>query len=383
MKSSKILGIDAMNIRDGGGITHLYEVLNCATDRTIEFDKIVVWGNDTCLEQLPNKSWLLKINPLPFKNSYWRSILWQIFLLGRSARKMKCNLLFIAGGSAITSFRPKVTICHNMLPFSPKAIKLYPYGRHHIKILMLHFIQLYTFRRVDGLIFLSKWAQEQILPLLSKSDVKSAVIPHGISQEFKFPNRVHRVITECTNENPFTLIYVSRIEPYKNQLQVIEAFDKLRKESGWNIQLKIIGLASDKQYFKLLNEKLQQIDPNGHYINYVGPVPYEKLGSYYCQADMGIFASSCENMPIILLEKMASGLPLICSNIQPMPDYLKDAGIYVDVSSVDKLQQSIRSLILDIDARTFFSHNGVELVQKYSWQNSSLFTFQMLFKMVN
>ena len=59
-------------------------------------------------------------------------------------------------------------------------------------------------------------------------------------------------------------------------------------------------------------------------------IPYHELHSEYKDADLGVFASSCENLPIILIEKMASGLPIACSNKGPMPEVLGSAGVYFD-----------------------------------------------------
>jgi hypothetical protein len=59
----KVIGIDAMNIRDGGGLTHLREILNHKQESNLLFDEVIVWGNDTCLQALPNKPWLKKQIP--------------------------------------------------------------------------------------------------------------------------------------------------------------------------------------------------------------------------------------------------------------------------------------------------------------------------------
>ena len=61
-----------------------------------------------------------------------------------------------------------------------------------------------------------------------------------------------------------------------------------------------------------------------------GEIPYKELHQQYQQADIGVFASSCENMPNILLETMASGLPIACSKKGPIPEVLGKDGVYFD-----------------------------------------------------
>ena len=172
MTSETILGIDAMNIRDGGGLTHLREILYHATPETILFDRVIVWGNDICLEALPVKHWLVKIQPLKQNAGIIQRTYWQVFRLATAARQMGCSVLFIAGGSSFTSFRPYVTICHNMLPFTEHALQQYGFSIRRLKFLLLRSIQLHTFRHANGVIFLSNWAMKQLRLLINKTNLQ-------------------------------------------------------------------------------------------------------------------------------------------------------------------------------------------------------------------
>ena len=375
----KILGIDAVNIRDGGGLTHLREMLTHTDELTLLFNQVVVWGSDTCLQALPNKPWLKKINPLPVKASGLQRTLWQIFSLGPAAKKMQCSLLFIAGGSTLTRFRPYVTICHNMLPFTESALRQYPSGLRKYKFLLLRKVQLNTFQKAKGVIFLSYWAMEQLQPLITKPQLKYAVIPHGINPAFRITNRLHRNITDCSKAQPFTILYVSRIEPYKNQLTIIDTVVAIRKNTGWPIRLVLAGLASDTHYYAKMQQKIQSVDATSDWIAYQGAVPYENLHDLYAQADMAVFASTCENMPIILLEKMAAGLPIICSNNAPMPDFLKDAGLYASIDDPTAFQSTMQQLIENRELRVSLSEKATEYAANYQWSKAATDTFQFLY----
>jgi glycosyltransferase involved in cell wall biosynthesis len=378
-KKKNILGIDAMNIRDGGGLTHLREILLHATFDTIYFDKVIVWGNESCLQQLPDQPWLTKINPIPGKTSGLHTTYWQIFCLGKAARELKCSLLFIAGGSTLTHFRPYVTICHNMLPFTETALQQYTNGLRKYKFLLLRKVQLHTFKKAKGIIFLSYWAMEQLQPLIAKPQLKFAVIPHGINPGFKITNRLHRNIADCNKTQPFTILYVSRIEPYKNQLTVIDLVAAIRNVTGWPIRLVLAGLASDAKYNASMQQKIQSVDATSDWITYQGPVPYDNLRDLNAQADMAVFASTCENMPIILLEKMASGLPIVCSNTAPMPDFLKDAGLYAAIEDVAAFQLTVQQLIENKELRVSLSGKAQEYAANYQWSKAAADTFQFLY----
>jgi glycosyltransferase involved in cell wall biosynthesis len=375
----KILGIDAINIRDGGGLTHLREILNNTDESNLLFDQVIVWGNDTCLQALPNKPWLKKINPLPPKANGLTRTLWQIFSLGPAAKKMQCSLLLIAGGSTITRFRPYVTICHNMLPFTETALQQYGNGLRKYKFLLLRKVQLHTFKKAKGIIFLSYWAMEQLQPLIAMPQLKFAVIPHGINPGFRINNRLHRNIADCNKTQPFIILYVSRIEPYKNQLTVIDLVAAIRNVTGWPIRLVLAGLASDTKYYANMQQKIQSVDATSDWIAFQGAVPYEDLQELYAQADMAVFASTCENMPIILLEKMAAGLPIVCSNTAPMPDFLKDAGLYASIEDVAAFQSTVQHLIENRELRVSLSGKAQEYAANYQWSKAAADTFQFLY----
>ena len=378
-RKKNILGIDAMNIRDGGGLTHLREILTHTDESTLLFDQVVIWGNDTCLQALPNKPWLKKISPLPVNASGLKRTLWQIFSLGLAAKKMQCSLLFIAGGSTLTRFRPYATICHNMLPFTESALRQYPSGLRKYKFLLLRMIQINTFQKARGVIFLSYWAMEQLKPLIAKPQLMYAVIPHGVNPDFRITNRLHLNITDYSKVQPFTILYVSRIEPYKNQLTIIDTVAAIRKDTGWPIRLVLAGLASDTNYCANMQQKIQLVDSTLDWIAYQGAVPYENLRDFYAQADMAVFASTCENMPIILLEKMAAGLPIVCSNNAPMPDFLKDAGLYASIDDPIAFQSTMHQLIENRELRVSLSGKATEYAAIYQWSKAATDTFQFLY----
>ena len=89
----------------------------------------------------------------------------------------------------------------------------------------------------------------------------------------------------------------------------------------------------------------EQFDPSRLWSNYHGAVNYSELPSLYRESDIGIFASTCENMPNILLKMMASGLPVLCSKVPPMPSILGPSAVYFDPEDPYSISQSLCKLI--------------------------------------
>jgi glycosyltransferase involved in cell wall biosynthesis len=122
---------------------------------------------------------------------------------------------------------------------------------------------------------------------------------------------------------------------------------------------------------------LDRVDPKGEFIRCVGEVPHLELPAVYRRSDLFVYASSCENMPNILLEAMASGLPIACSNCGPMPEVLEDAGLYFDPESPEQIASAMRELIDDHAQRERSSALAYRYAKQYSWERCarSLFSF--------
>ncbi len=113
----------------------------------------------------------------------------------------------------------------------------------------------------------------------------------------------------------------------------------------------------------------------------IGAVPYSALTIHYEEADVCVFASSCENMPNILLEGMASGLPIACSRRGPMPEVLGDAGMYFDPESAVDIARALRELIDSPALRTRLAQASFDRAQVYSWTRCASETFDFLAKL--
>ena len=112
-----ILGIDATNLRRGGGITHLVELLRAANPVTQGVERVVVWGGEPILNVLQNRSWLVKRNPPALDKGLLKRMIWQYLHLSDAARDEGCDVLFVPGGSYAGDFHPVVTMSQNLLPF--------------------------------------------------------------------------------------------------------------------------------------------------------------------------------------------------------------------------------------------------------------------------
>ena len=370
------LGIDASNLRTGGGVTHLLELLRAANPSAHGFSQVIVWGGKAALNQIEDRPWLQKIfEPLLDRGLPYR-VFWQRFKLSKLARMAGCELLFVPGGSYAGDFHPVVTMSRNLLPFDWGEIARYGLSWLTAKLSLLRLTQSVTFRRADGIIFLTQFAKEAVLRVTGPLRGRVAIVSHGVDDRFVNAPRSQMALGEYSTTAPFRLLYVSIVDTYKHQWNVADAVSRLRAD-GIPLALDLVGPAYGPA-LKRLQKVLQRVDPCGNFIRYRGPAPYHELNHLYGAADACVFASSCENMPNILLEGMASGLPIVCSDRGPMPEVLGNAGVYLNPENIDSIEKAIQQLVASPALRADMARAAFERVGAYSWRRCADETFAFL-----
>jgi glycosyltransferase involved in cell wall biosynthesis len=370
------IGIDATNLRGGGGLTHLYELLTILQTEVHGFRRVVVWGSTATLSMLEDMSWLEKSTPSELDKGLFHRSLWQLLHLSQSAREAGCDVLFVPGGSYFGNFHPVVTISQNLLPFEIYELRRYGWSFFTLKLLLLRLVQTHTFKKAEGIIFLTDYALKMVMKVTGRMRGKTSIVKHGLNPRFIKLPKIQRDIAEYNDSHPYRVLYVSIIDQYKHQWHVVEAIAILRKK-GLPIELDMVGPANLRA-LKRLNATIDCVDIGQHWVHYHGAIAFDELHHWYAQADLGLFASSCENMPNILLEKMASGLPIACSNMGPMPEILGQAGVYFDPEQPDDIARALLELIESPQLRNELSKLSYASAQKYSWQRCADETLRFL-----
>ena len=370
------LCIDASNLRAGGGVTHLQELLRRATPGEFGFEQVVVWASAATLSRLEDRPWLVKKTDPALERNYLVRALWQRRTLGRLAADDRCDLLYVPGGSFATTFRPIVTMSRNMLPFEPAELRRFGLSAMGLKMLLLRWTQPISMRRADGTIFLTRYARDTVLRTIGAVAGQVSIIPHGIDERFALSIKPQQPRAGYSNAHPFRFVYVSTVDVYKHQIEVAEAVAMLRDE-GRPVALDLIGPAYAPS-LAALRKSLDQLDPDATFIRYLGPVPYASLQVSYASADAAVFASSCENMPNILLEKMAAGLPIACSDRGPMPEMLGEAGLYFDPDSSVSVAACLRRLLDSPELRSRLAKAAQQRAAPYSWDRCARETLSFL-----
>lgn len=371
------VAIEASNIRVGGGITHLMECLAAVDVERCGVESVTVFAGAETLDSLGNRPWLRKIKSGKLLGGSSASFWWPNSLFDNTLRS-STDILLVPGGSYLGSFRPFVTMAQNLLPFDSIEQRREGYKFKRLRLLLLERVQGSTFRRADGLIYMSSISKEQIERRLGFKAKRSLVVYHGTSSRFVRPYNLRIGPSSVSAGRPFRLLYVSILEPYKHQRTVITAV-ALARARGLAVTLDLVG-PSARGEAKDVGQHIVNSGVPPDCIRYHGAVNYERLEEIYSMADGFVFASSCETFGIILLEAMAGGLPLLCSHRSAMPEVAGSAAIFFDPLSSDSLADAIAKLYGDSLLQRSLSFQGRQQAAKFSWEACADQTFGFLRK---
>lgn len=369
------VAIDASRNRSGGAKAHLLGILGAGDPRQHGIAVVHVWSYDNLLRELPDVPWIIKHCPPELNQSLLKQLWWQYRKLPSELANTGCDVLLSTDAGTVCRFTPSVVMSRDMLSFEGKEMQRYPLlSFSRLRLFLLKHMQISSLRRATGALFLTQYASSVIQRFTGKLQFVQ-VIPHGIGESFRQQTKgglwrepVHSI--KC--------VYVSNADMYKHQWHVVHAIASLRKE-GHPVVLKLVGGGAGRAKV-LLEDAIKQVDPEGHFVELLDAVPHNEIPNHLAKADIFIFASSCENMPNTLVEAMAGGLPISCSDRGPMPEILKDAGTYFNPEDPASIAKAVEKLILDGSFRKSSAEKAKVLSNQYSWERCARETWRFLAK---
>jgi glycosyltransferase involved in cell wall biosynthesis len=223
--------------------------------------------------------------------------------------------------------------------------------------------------RSDRVLTVSEASKRDILRFFHIPPEKIDVIYNGIDDHFwTAPSEdvVERVRERYQLNDPF-LLYAGNIKPHKNLERLIEAFERLRGEGFADLKLLIIGDEISK--YAALRRAVHRHHLHKH-VRFFGFVPDDTLAVLYRLADVFVFPSLYEGFGLPPLEAMASGTPVVTSNVSSLPEVAGDAALLVDPRDSEAIAGAIRMVLTDRKLREDLRRRGLERARAFSWEQS-------------
>lgn len=183
------------------------------------------------------------------------------------------------------------------------------------------------------------------------------------------------------------VLHVGTIQPRKNLLRLIEAWryvvsHLLYREATLHPShpVPVLILAGRPGWISApIINKARELAPHIRLLDYV---PDEDLAGLYSGARAFVFPSLYEGFGFPILEAMACGTPVICSNTSSLPELAGDAALLVNPTDTDALAAAILRVLFEYDLYTTLVEKGFEQVKKFSWDKAARETTKVLEKAV-
>lgn len=357
------VGIDASRNRSGGAVAHLRGLVGSGNPRSHGIVHVHLWGHDSLLDQIDARSWLTLHRVSETRGSIHQQLWWQYARLPELARGLNVDVLFNSDAGSVCPFQEAATLSQDMLSFEPGEIQRYPWSsRARVRLEILKFVQLRRLKQSKLAVFLSEHARAVISKHSSLQ--RTVIIPHGIDPVFRAVSLTRR---PWPQQGAIRCLYVSNAAPYKHQWHVVEAVARLRQTSIHDVRLRLVGGGRGASHERLL-KSVDRFDPQREFVELVDFSPHELIPNELAAADLFIFASSCENLPITLLEAMASGIAICSSDRGPMPEVLGPDAAYFDPEAPETIASALRSMIEEPIRRETLRASSLARSECYTWE---------------
>ena len=308
---------------------------------------------DTCsFLDYPNFQYRFCRFPI-FKRRFWEQF--APMLVG------KYDLLHFPYDSSVARKRGKfVVTIHDVKPLLfPK-----PHNRMSVSRLFKRMFIPRPFEIIDHVITVSHSSQKDVVKQLGVRQERVTAISQGVEHDTFLPCSVHDGPSDT--RIPY-ILSVAGADPTKNIVSLIEAFSRLPGDTRAGHQLKLIGdLKPQGKLYDLIRQKGIE-----RQVVFTGVVSDEQLVLYYQNASVFVFPSLYEGFGLPVLEAMACGCPVVCSNTSSLPEVVGDAAIMVNPIDVSELEQAIRRVLTDEHCQHEMREAGIQQAKKFSWDRTA------------
>jgi glycosyltransferase involved in cell wall biosynthesis len=260
-----------------------------------------------------------------------------------------------------------VYTCHN---------PLWPEDRVHMGEKIVRLVEGYTMKIADTVIALNKTMQKALAEKAKVDPRKMVIVPNGVDTEFFRPGlKNEQILSRYGLEEQNYILFVGRVSPEKGVHILLRAFKQIVNDIPKDFKLVIVGpLASTfnstqisdnaKAIMSYAKEKL------GERAVFTGAMDRNSLRILYSNAYCFVLPSLAEAFPMVLLEAMASGTPLIGSTAGGIPDIVIDGvnGLLFGKGDWRNLANKLLMLIQDKELRNKLAHDARKYVEEnFSW----------------
>lgn len=305
------------------------------------------------------------------------NVLWHQTVLPMSSRERRYDVLFLpAGNRRVPAYAPCPTVgtVHDLAAIHVRG----KYDR--ARTLYINHVLPFLIRRLTSVITVSESSKRDIVEHARVPERRVRVIPLAADTALFHPAEmtVRDSSTLCAKYGirPPYVLYVSRIEhPGKNHVRLIRAFDRLKSRERIPHQLVLAG--SDWTRADEVHRVARGCGCADDIV-FTGFAARADLPALYRCAQLFVFPSLFEGFGLPVLEAMACGTPVTCSDRSSIPEVVGDAGVLFDPYDEESIAHGMTTLLTDDVSRARYRRLGLERARLFSWSSTARQTLAVL-----
>lgn len=348
-----------------GNETYIKNLLNCFAVLDREADFVTYVSRKDAFDEVPDRFQKRRVSTNPFVRLGYD--------LPRRVAEDRPDVLHVQYTAPLRCAAPLVVSVHDV------SYLEHPEYFTSFRAMQLRVTVRRTVRAAACVLTPSEFSKQRILEAYRLDDQKVVVMPNGVSSVFRPVAReaAQRSVRESMHvASPFILT-VGDLQPRKNHLGLIHAFEDLvRNYPQLPHHLVIVG---KETWHAAAVQAAAKASFAHDRIHFTGFVDDEQLRRLYGACDLLVYPSFYEGFGLPILEAMACGRAVACSNTSAMPEVADSAALLFDPNSRQDLVFSMRDLLLNPDLRLRMERLGAQRAAMFSWENTAARTLDVYY----
>jgi glycosyltransferase involved in cell wall biosynthesis len=347
-----------------GNETYIRNLLNCFEVLDREADFVAYISREEAMADVPQRFQKGRVSVNPFVRLG--------FDLPRRVAEDRPSLLHVQYTAPLTCSAPIVVSVHDV------SFLEHPEYFTAFRAMQLRLTVRRTVKSASCVLTPSEFSKKRILDAYRLADDKVVVLPNGVSSVFHPVARevAQRSMRTSLPRAPFILT-VGDLQPRKNHLGLIHAFgDLIQAHPQLPHHLLMVG--KETWHAPAVRAAAKKSRVAGR-IHFTGFVDDEELRRLYGACDLFVYPSFYEGFGLPILEAMACGRAVACSNTSAMPEVADSAALLFDPCSQRDLVFAMRDLLLNPELRHRMERLGVQRAAMFSWSSSAAKTLDLYY----
>ena len=225
-----------------------------------------------------------------------------------------------------------------------------------------------TISRADHILTDSEFIKNELVQILNVDKERITAIPLGVDLSFhpRSENELKPVLSKYNLLPDRYLLSLSTLEPRKNIIQMLDSYMSLKQSIREEYPLVIVG--GDGWNNSDIKYKIKALENSGH-IKYIGYVTDNDLPYIVAGARSFVFIPFYEGFGLPPLEAMASGIPVLTSNVSSLSEVVADSGLMVEPGDNDAIVYNLEKVLTDKEWRNKAVAKGLKQSKQFHWDN--------------